>query len=319
MEIEILKFGGMATKTKSTREKIAEIIKKSSIKKHLIVVSAMGRAGFPYATDTLKELIEDKNVTAKEVDRLLSIGEVISSIVLSCEMNQKGIKAYSLSLKELGFVADMNYGRAYVKEMNSNKIIDLFLEYDVLLCPGFVAVNEEGEPTTFSRGGSDLTAILLCELFDIKKVDLYKDVDGVYPCKPPLDQRIKPYAKISYDEQLVMNDCNLEIVQKEAVEEAKKMNIAINIKSFNTLKMGTIISQESMGAKVICVNSKQSELIIGTFFPCEIKEQIIKILKNNHIYVKEERVLENYISFKIASSQMFLARRLILNNFFYSN
>lgn len=316
MKIEIMKFGGMAMKTKSSRERIADIIKKSDASKILVVVSAMGRSGFPYATDTLNELVKENSVTKKEKDRLLSIGEIIASIVLSGELNVLGLKAYSLSIKEIGLLADNNYGSAYVKEMNNEHIVALFEQYDILICPGFVSLNEENEPTTLNRGGSDLTAVLLSSVLSIDEITLYKDVDGVYPSRPPLDQRITIYKSIDYNEQLALSNIGLNIVQKDAILEAQKMHKKIIIKNFHTLKLGTIICDTNDSNKVIGINSSNNLLMIATFYPKEIIEDIRFILNNNHIYIKEESIEDNKIVLKLQSSQIFLARRLLLLKYY---
>lgn len=59
------------------------------------VVSAMGRKGEPYATDTLLSLVnqEESTISKREQDLLLSCGELISAIVFSNMLNENGIKA----------------------------------------------------------------------------------------------------------------------------------------------------------------------------------------------------------------------------------
>ena len=78
--MKIFKFGGTALATKGNREKVIDIIKKEE--KVIVICSAMGRNGFPYATDTLLNLVNVNNLTSKERARLVSCGEIISSLIL---------------------------------------------------------------------------------------------------------------------------------------------------------------------------------------------------------------------------------------------
>ena len=52
----------------------------------------MGRAGDPYATDTLLQLVQEAGESAngRDVDLLLSCGEVIATVVLSRLLTRRG-------------------------------------------------------------------------------------------------------------------------------------------------------------------------------------------------------------------------------------
>ena len=96
MKIIVQKFGGTSVRDANGRERASYHIQ-SALEdgyKVVVVVSAMGRKGEPYATDTLLSLIDNnRHVSKREVDLLMSCGEVISSIVFSNMLNEKGIKA----------------------------------------------------------------------------------------------------------------------------------------------------------------------------------------------------------------------------------
>ncbi|WP_438502715.1 amino acid kinase family protein, partial [Bacillus velezensis] len=73
--------------------------------KVVAVVSAMGRCGDPYATDTLLSLIGGvhHHVTKREQDMLMACGEIISSVVFSNLLNDHGIKATAFPGAQAGF------------------------------------------------------------------------------------------------------------------------------------------------------------------------------------------------------------------------
>jgi len=114
--IVVQKFGGTSV---STPEAIASAIDKVKEALHagfrpVVVVSAMGRRGAPYATDTLADLIaQDGNMAWKrDRDLLLSCGEVISAVVFADTLRQHGHKAGVLTGQQAGITTDHSYGNA---------------------------------------------------------------------------------------------------------------------------------------------------------------------------------------------------------------
>ena len=89
MDIVVMKFGGTSVRDQATKYQAFKHIRREvdANYKVLVVVSAMGRGGEPYATDTLKELLT-YHVSKQEHDRLLACGEIISSIVMSAFLHQ---------------------------------------------------------------------------------------------------------------------------------------------------------------------------------------------------------------------------------------
>ena len=87
VNIVVQKFGGTSVSTEETRRQVIEKVK-NAINEGLspvVVVSAMGRKGQPYATDTLLSLIGDnfKNSNKLAQDLLMCCGEMISSVFMS--------------------------------------------------------------------------------------------------------------------------------------------------------------------------------------------------------------------------------------------
>ena len=138
----------------------------------------MGRNESPYATDILKNLIKNY-VSKREQDRLLSIGEIISSIVFADFLIEKGINAVSLSTKEIGIITNNKFTNADIIEINNQMIKEKLNNYDVLVIPGFQGTTIDMDITTLGRGGSDTTAIALGVSLNACRVDIISDVKGV--------------------------------------------------------------------------------------------------------------------------------------------
>ena len=79
----VMIFGGTSLRDESCRESALTHIKRYSEagEKVVIVVSAMGRKGEPYSTDTLVNLLKEvgPNICPRELDLIMSVGESISS------------------------------------------------------------------------------------------------------------------------------------------------------------------------------------------------------------------------------------------------
>ena len=310
--MKIIKFGGTAFQTPKLVNNVYNIIKKEE-KPLIVVVSAIGRKGFPFATDTLMESIKEQYFSNKEMNRLLSMGETYSSLFMSNYLNKNEVKAYSLSYLENGIEVDEN---GNLISLNDEFYKKYFKENDVLVVPGFIASDKNNEVVTMGRGTSDLTAILLGELFKEKKVTLYKELDGIYPTLFVNLSRIKPYNNLSYKEILALIDIGYFPINKKAIEEAQREKIEIEIKNFIENDNRTLISNIDSKNRVIGFNVDNNLVKVATFYKEEIKKELFDLLKLYHIYIKEDLEGENFFSFKINTSQILLFRQIILEKYF---
>lgn len=306
MNVSVMKFGGIAVSTRKNRDYIVNIVKTNQ-DKILIVASAMGRIGFPYATDTLLELIDENYVDDKEKSRLLATGEIISTIVLSNQLKQNGINSYALSLKELGI---------YKSHLDVKQILHLFEKYDVLVAPGFLLLNEQGEVETLARGGGDYSAVLLANALNIKKVLLYKDVSGIMPFVFPGYKNIKCYDKLDYLEALSLSDIGYNIIQKDALYFAKEHNISLIVKSFIHDNDGTVISNFNISNKYIGMSFTKDAILIATKNTELLKEELENFFLENRLYFKDVLTNENYLEFKFGVNQLQLAKKRIVDQYF---
>ncbi len=312
--MKIIKFGGTAFQTPKLVNNVVNLIAKED-KPLIVVVSAIGRKGFPFATDTLIESIKEKYFTDVEMDRLLSMGEIYSSLFLSNQLNKNNIKSYALSYLENGIELDeINKKVLCLNDLEYKKH---FKNYDVIVVPGFIGSSPLKEVVTMGRGTSDLSAVLLAVLFKVDKVTLYKEVDGIYPTLFMNLSKINAYENLSYDEVLALIRIGFEPVNKSAIEEAQKENISIEIKNFIENGNKTIISKASSKNKIIGFNVENNLIKIATFYIDEIKKELFELLKLYHIYVKEDAEEVNFFSFKVNASQILMVRQIILEKYFF--
>ena len=314
--MKIIKFGGTAFQTPKLVENVVNLIKKEE-KPLIVVVSAIGRKGFPFATDTLIDSIKESYLSKKEMDRLLSLGEIYSTLFLSNSLNKNEIKAYALSYLECGIETNDNHLEGNIISLNDENHLKYFKEYDVLVVPGFIGSTGSKEVITLGRGTSDLTAVELARLHKEKEVILYKEVDGIYPTLFANLNRLKTYDFLSYNQVKALIKIGFNIVNEKAILEAEKDNISIKIKNFTINENETLISLKESKNKVLGFNVDNNVVKVATFFGEEIKKELIEIFKQYHIYVKEEDNEIDYFSFKISNSQLLLIRQILLKTYFF--
>lgn len=242
MKIIVMKFGGTSVRAKNMRSYIFKhIIRENSLGyKILVVVSAIGRLGEPYSTDTLRTLVSD-DISSIEMDRLLSCGEIISSIVLSDFLKENGMTAMSLAPWQIGIRTDNNFGNSNILSVDPSLILDHFKENDVLVVPGFIGITDNGHVSTLGRGGSDLSTIVLAKALQAKYVDLYSDVEGVMTADPKYDKRAKLIKEISYDRLINLATENEGVIQLKAIKYAKEEKINLRFRSTMNDYIGTYV------------------------------------------------------------------------------
>src|SRR5690625_4817120 len=135
----------------------------------VVVVSAMGRFGEPYATDSLLRLLategvspsEKRTVAAKDRDLLLSCGEIIAAVVFAHELRCQGVDAVAFTGRDAGIITDSQFGDASVVQVLPEGLRRELAKGRVPVVAGFQGVTEAGHVTTLGRGGSDTTAAVL--------------------------------------------------------------------------------------------------------------------------------------------------------------
>ncbi|RKD34489.1 aspartate kinase [Thermohalobacter berrensis] len=244
MKIIIQKFGGTSVATVENRERVSQKIinKYNSGYGVVVVVSAIGRKGDPYATDTLLSLVDRNTLNKRELDILMSCGEVISAVVLCNLLNKKGYDAVVLNGAQAGIRTNKVFGNAEVLNVTSNNITTYLKERKIVIVTGFQGVTEDGEITTLGRGGSDTTAVVLGEALGCEYVEIYTDVDGIMTADPRIVPEAKVIDKMCYSEVFQLAENGAKVIHPKAVEIAERSNIKVIIK--NTLKdcQGTLIT-----------------------------------------------------------------------------
>ncbi|MBE6049448.1 MAG: aspartate kinase [Clostridium sp.] len=246
MKIVVQKFGGTSVSTEERRQRVIKKVKEAinSGFTPVVVVSAMGRKGEPYATDTLLSLIsnEFKKENKLATDLLMCCGELISSVVMANDLEKAGLKAIPLSGGQAGVITDNNFNDANLKVTEPRKIKEILSEGIIPVVTGFQGMTEDGFFTTLGRGGSDTSAAIIGVALEAKKIEIYTDVDGIMTADPRIVKEASLIKALSYDEVFQLADQGAKVIHPNAVEVARTANIPLVIKNTMSDSEGTIIN-----------------------------------------------------------------------------
>lgn len=239
----VQKFGGIAMQDHQNRKLVMARIKKA-ITVHqqvLVVVSAMGRSGQHYATDTLLDLVPNA-VNSVETDLLSACGELISASVLCAELKKEGIVATLLYGKSAGIITNDAYGDAQIEKVDTTSIAAAFQDFHCIVVPGFQGVAEDTQTfTTLGRGGSDLTAVVYGHYLNADVVEFYKNVPGVMTSDPFRSKNVELITSMTYEELQHKINGPVEVIQKRAAKFAALHHVPLHIRSLYEDKEGTFV------------------------------------------------------------------------------
>jgi len=247
MSIVVQKFGGTSVSGEEARnkctEKIINEIKKGN--KVVAIVSAMGRKGEPYATDTLLDLVSHRKTSKRDLDLLMSCGELISSVVMASILNTKGYKAHAVTGFQAGVMTDGNCGSAMVENINSEYLNSLLDKGITPVVTGFQGIHNGLEITTLGRGGSDTSAALIASALKADRVDIFTDVDGIMTTDPRIVGDAKIIKEMYAGEVLQMAQQGAKVIHPRAVEATLRGEVDMHIKNTFSDAEGTKITYDA--------------------------------------------------------------------------
>lgn len=256
MKILVQKFGGTSVDRHEHRILAARKVIKAKEAGFLpvVVVSAIGRAGAPYATDTLIKFLKDIDPqvkpAARELDIMMACGEIISTAVFAQTLQTLGYNAIALSGGQAGIITDREFGNARIQEIRPQYILRLLEQDYIPVVCGFQGITkpsdeyEHGAITTLGRGGSDTTGSALGVALNAVAVEIYTDVDGVKTADPDLVKNARTIPVCTYEEVAEIAHQGAKVVHPRAAEIAMDHNIPLWVKSTFSDAPGTRIAGE---------------------------------------------------------------------------
>lgn len=248
LRILVQKFGGTSVATSDRRAQVAEkvIRAKEEWYSPVVVVSAIGRSGDPYATDTFLNLVRGihSDMPRRELDILMSCGEIISGAVMVSTLLQMGHEAVLLTGAQAGIITTNTFGDARIVRIKPKNILGYLAEGKIVVVTGFQGITETGQITTLGRGGSDTTASALGVALNAEAIDIYTDVAGIMTADPGIVEDARILNVVTYNEIVQLAYQGAKVIHPRAVEIAMQKNVPLRVKSTFSDAPGTLITSQ---------------------------------------------------------------------------
>lgn len=292
MKVIVQKFGGTSLKDEEARLQAAEHVLAAVTEgyKVVVVVSAIGRKGDPYATDTLLNLVGgtvNTHVAKRELDLLMSCGELISSIVFTNLLASRKLKTLAMTGAQAGFRTNEDYSNAKIIEMKCENLLGKLQDHDCVVVTGFQGMSENGELTTLGRGGSDTSATALGAAIQAEWVDIFTDVEGLMTADPRIVSDAKPISAVTYNEICNMAYQGAKVIHPRAVEIAMNAKVPIRIRSTFSNLEGTLVTSGSGKKAGMDIEER---LITGIAYVSNVTQ--IKVLAKEGEYNLQSQVFK---------------------------
>lgn len=183
-------------------------------------------------------------------DQIVSIGELVSTTIISAYLNEHGIKNKWLDARSC-IQTDNNYRSGNINweltDKLTNKVIaDTITNSNrVAITQGFIGGTSENYTTTLGREGSDYTASILAFSLNAESVTIWKDVAGVLNADPKYFADAEKLEQISYHDAIELAYYGASVIHPKTIKPLENKNIPLYVKSFvNPDSEGTIIGKD---------------------------------------------------------------------------
>ena len=191
----------------------------------IVVVSAMGDT-----TDDLIALAHEVSRTpgGRDLDLLLSTGEIVSSTLLSMCLRDMCYDAVALTGQQAGIRTDSFYSRARIVDIDPSRMEQELAQGRIVIVAGFQGVTHDLDVTTLGRGGSDTTAVAIAIAVKAATCEIYT---------------ARKLSRIAHEEMLEMAMLGARVMHARAVELAELFDMPIVVRSSFNDDSGTVITR----------------------------------------------------------------------------
>lgn len=177
-------------------------------------------------------------------DRIVSYGELISTKIISSYLNSSGYQNKWLDARRL-IRTDQNYRFARVQwNFTERMVTETIHPGNRYVVQGFIGSDDDLNPTTLGREGSDYTASVLAYILNATEVVIWKDVQGVLNGDPKVFDNTELLRSISYREAIELAYYGASVIHPKTIQPLQNKGIPLKVRSFiNPSNSGTTISE----------------------------------------------------------------------------
>lgn len=238
-------------------------------------------------------------------DQVVSVGELVSTTIISAYMEREGMENTWLDAREC-IKTD-----AYFRDANLDwptttaAIAQAVAGKSTLISQGFIGSSPQGLTTTLGREGSDYSAAIFAYALGADSVTIWKDVPGVLNGDPREFSDTVLLHQISYREAIELAFYGASVIHPKTLQPLQRMEIPLYVKSFeNPENKGTAVSKgKTLHPEVPCYIVKNNQTLLklsSKDFSFIIEDNISEIFAWLHQYqMRVEMIQNSAISFSI--------------------
>ncbi|MFA6237675.1 MAG: aspartate kinase [Bacteriovorax sp.] len=263
------------------------------------------------------EILEEQAYTPKMMDELYSLGERMSSLLVS-DLLRLRIPNKTINFldarKIIKTSSDFQRAEPQIELIAKNAKTDIipYLNVDtIFVTQGFIGADLLGNTTTLGREGSDYSAALFGEAIDAELVQIWTDVPGVASSDPRIIENAKFIKELSYDEATALATLGAKVLFPTTLLPTKRKNIPVFVgSSLDPSQGGTLITNvQNKGFSLKGVSQLiRPEGVLVSFIGTHLdeKENLAQILQKdlgeNQFQFSDLTAVS--ISFKVTSPKM---------------
>lgn len=197
-------------------------------------------------------------------DQLVSLGELISTRLVSAFLSQSGVANTWLDMPHL-LLTDATFREAHVDMSASAPAIRAAVDGAERICiaQGFIGGTENGLRTTLGREGSDYSAAILGNLLDADSVTIWKDVPGILNADPRLVDGTTKIDCLSYIEAVELAYSGAQIIHPKTIRPLENKQIPLYVKPFaDHTALGSVICATDKKVDVPVYIWRKNQLLI---------------------------------------------------------
>lgn len=184
-------------------------------------------------------------------DQIVSLGEMISTKIISAYLNSKGVNNTWMDARDC-VRTDNTWREGKVdweitQQQIALKIPSLLSDKNkIIITQGFIGTTSENYTTTLGREGSDYTAAILAYCLNAECVMIWKDVPGVLNADPKYFKEVQKLEKLSYHDAIELTYYGASVIHPKTIKPLENKNITLHVKSFlNPDASGTVIERDA--------------------------------------------------------------------------
>jgi aspartate kinase len=246
--IVVQKFGGTSVATREGRDHVVGHVRRAIDEgfRVAIVVSAMGRRGDPYATDTLLNLLRAEGGPVDPADYALVFvtGEMIAAAVMSHRLKRAGLKAVGLTGGQARIFTDGHPTEADIVTIDTSRLVRHLDRGEVPVVTGGQGIDPAHfDYNTLGRGASDTSGVAVGVALGAQRVEIFTDVEGVATADPRQVPGARLQPAISFQRMYEMARYGAKVVHPRAILAGWRGATPIVVRSTFSTSPGTWIAE----------------------------------------------------------------------------